>query len=48
MGSMFDAAFRKFAGAFEQRADAIYGQRLPELPPYCFGAGAGIGLFGAP
>jgi coenzyme Q-binding protein COQ10 len=26
MGSMFDAAFRKFAGAFEQRADAIYGQ----------------------
>jgi coenzyme Q-binding protein COQ10 len=26
MGSMFDAAFRKFAGAFEQRADAIYGR----------------------
>ena len=25
MGSMFDAAFRKFARAFEQRADAIYG-----------------------
>jgi coenzyme Q-binding protein COQ10 len=25
MGSMFDAAFRKFAGAFERRADAIYG-----------------------
>jgi coenzyme Q-binding protein COQ10 len=24
MGSMFDAAFRKFAGAFEQRADAVY------------------------
>jgi coenzyme Q-binding protein COQ10 len=26
MGSMFDAAFRKFAGAFEQRADAVYGR----------------------
>jgi coenzyme Q-binding protein COQ10 len=26
MGSMFDAAFRKFAGAFEDRADAIYGR----------------------
>jgi coenzyme Q-binding protein COQ10 len=25
MGSMFDAAFRKFAGAFERRADAVYG-----------------------
>jgi coenzyme Q-binding protein COQ10 len=24
MGSMFDAAFRKFASAFERRADAIY------------------------
>ena len=24
MGSMFDAAFRKFSQAFEQRADAIY------------------------
>jgi coenzyme Q-binding protein COQ10 len=24
MGSMFDAAFRKFAGAFERRADTIY------------------------
>jgi coenzyme Q-binding protein COQ10 len=24
MGAMFDAAFRKFAGAFERRADAIY------------------------
>jgi ribosome-associated toxin RatA of RatAB toxin-antitoxin module len=23
---MFDAAFRKFAGAFERRADAIYGR----------------------
>ena len=26
MGSMFDAAFRKFAGAFERRADGIYGR----------------------
>jgi coenzyme Q-binding protein COQ10 len=26
MGSMFDTAFRKFAGAFEKRADAVYGQ----------------------
>ena len=26
MGSMFDAAFRKFAAAFEQRADAVYGR----------------------
>jgi coenzyme Q-binding protein COQ10 len=26
MGSMFDAAFRKFAGAFERRADVIYGR----------------------
>ena len=25
MGSMFDAAFRKFADAFEQRADKLYG-----------------------
>jgi len=24
MGSMFDAAFRKFARAFEERADALY------------------------
>jgi coenzyme Q-binding protein COQ10 len=24
MGSMFDAAFRKFAGAFERRADLVY------------------------
>ncbi|MGE0563884.1 MAG: type II toxin-antitoxin system RatA family toxin [Pseudolabrys sp.] len=27
MGAMFDAAFRKFAAAFEQRADAVYGGR---------------------
>jgi coenzyme Q-binding protein COQ10 len=25
MGGMFDAAFRKFATAFEQRADVVYG-----------------------
>jgi coenzyme Q-binding protein COQ10 len=27
MGAMFDAAFRRFAVAFEQRADDIYGRR---------------------
>jgi coenzyme Q-binding protein COQ10 len=27
MGAMFDAAFRKFAAAFEQRADAVYGRK---------------------
>jgi coenzyme Q-binding protein COQ10 len=26
MGAMFDAAFRRFAVAFEQRADKIYGK----------------------
>ena len=26
MGSMFDAAFRKFARAFEERADIVYGR----------------------
>lgn len=26
MGSMFDLAFRRFAAAFEKRADAIYGR----------------------
>lgn len=26
MGAVFDAAFRKFAGAFEARADVIYGR----------------------
>ena len=26
MGSVFDKAFRKFAEAFEQRADAVYGR----------------------
>jgi coenzyme Q-binding protein COQ10 len=25
MGSMFDAAFRRFAAAFEAQADAVYG-----------------------
>jgi len=27
MGTMFDVAFRRFAAAFEQRADEIYGSR---------------------
>jgi coenzyme Q-binding protein COQ10 len=27
MGAMFDAAFRRFAAAFEQRANQIYGRR---------------------
>jgi coenzyme Q-binding protein COQ10 len=27
MGSMFDVAFRKFAQAFEARADAVYGRQ---------------------
>lgn len=26
MGAMFDAAFQKFASAFEKRADAVYGK----------------------
>ena len=26
MGAVFDAAFRRFAEAFEQRADQIYGR----------------------
>ncbi len=25
MGAMFDVAFRRFAAAFEQRADVVYG-----------------------
>jgi coenzyme Q-binding protein COQ10 len=29
MGTMFDAAFQRFAAAFEKRADKIYGR--PEL-----------------
>jgi coenzyme Q-binding protein COQ10 len=27
MGAMFDAAFRRFAAAFEQRADKVYGRK---------------------
>jgi coenzyme Q-binding protein COQ10 len=27
MGSMFDAAFRRFATAFEERADQVYGRK---------------------
>jgi coenzyme Q-binding protein COQ10 len=27
MGAMFDAAFRRFAAAFEQRADRVYGRK---------------------
>ncbi len=26
MGTMFDAAFQRFAAAFEKRADAVYGK----------------------
>jgi coenzyme Q-binding protein COQ10 len=28
MGAMFDTAFRRFAIAFEQRADAVYGRKM--------------------
>ena len=28
MGAMFDAAFRRFAAAFEQRADQVYGRKI--------------------
>jgi coenzyme Q-binding protein COQ10 len=28
MGSMFDSAFRKFAQAFETRADVVYGRKI--------------------
>jgi hypothetical protein len=27
MGAVFDAAFRRFAGAFERRADEVYGAK---------------------
>jgi coenzyme Q-binding protein COQ10 len=27
MGAMFDAAFRRFAEAFERRADVVYGRK---------------------
>jgi coenzyme Q-binding protein COQ10 len=29
MGAMFDAAFQRFAGAFEKRADVIYSKSAP-------------------
>ncbi len=32
MGTMFDKAFRKFAEAFEARADEVYGQPLAAAP----------------
>ena len=33
MGSMFDVAFRKFADAFEKRADVVYGSAAaPRVP----------------
>ena len=32
MGAMFDAAFRRFASAFEHRADQVYGTRLGVAP----------------
>jgi len=28
MGGMFDVAFRRFASAFEQRADQVYGRKI--------------------
>jgi coenzyme Q-binding protein COQ10 len=28
MGAMFDAAFRRFAAAFEHRADQVYGRKI--------------------
>jgi coenzyme Q-binding protein COQ10 len=28
MGAMFDAAFRRFATAFEKRADEVYGHNV--------------------
>jgi coenzyme Q-binding protein COQ10 len=33
MGSMFDQAFRKFAEAFERRADKVYGRGGRSVPP---------------
>ena len=32
MGTMFDYAFRRFATAFEERADTIYGTEGPGRP----------------
>lgn len=44
MGTVFDQAFRKFAGAFEARADEIYGRTgkkaAPVLRPNPTGAGS--------
>jgi coenzyme Q-binding protein COQ10 len=31
MGAVFDRAFRKFADAFEARADEVYGKRVPAV-----------------
>ncbi|MCU4179994.1 type II toxin-antitoxin system RatA family toxin [Bosea sp. BH3] len=31
MGTMFDRAFRKFAEAFEKRADLVYGKQAPAI-----------------
>lgn len=33
MGAMFDAAFQRFAAAFEKRADEVYGRRSISTPP---------------
>ena len=33
MGAMFDTAFRRFAGAFEKRADEIYGKAADQFGP---------------
>ena len=33
MGGMFDAAFRRFAEAFERRADMVYARRASVAPP---------------
>jgi coenzyme Q-binding protein COQ10 len=32
MGAMFDTAFRKFAAAFEKRADDVYGRKPADKP----------------
>jgi coenzyme Q-binding protein COQ10 len=32
MGAMFDAAFQRFAAAFEKRADAVYGKKVAGPP----------------
>ncbi|HKJ62683.1 MAG TPA: type II toxin-antitoxin system RatA family toxin [Hyphomicrobiales bacterium] len=41
MGAVFDQAFRKFADAFEARADEIYGPRKAGLDPSAAPAGCG-------